>query len=170
MSKNPNPKHVKTLKPFRARKTGEEWWITSPAILAFRLTIAQARKAERALNSTFKELYGPKKKKGGAYSRRKGHAFEREIAVRLRPYFPKCRRHLEYHSEDANGVDLVETEHFRFQCKKLKTYVSVNTIKEIEHEKALGEIPVLITAGDNEPAMAVLPLDDLLSLLPRRAK
>lgn len=104
---------------------------------------------------------------GGARSRRKGHQFERDCAIVLRDIFPGARRHLEYQDSQANGVDLAETGDLRFQCKKLKSYASVNTIHEVQHDSALGEIPVLLTAGDNEPAMAVLPFSDLINLLKR---
>lgn len=101
----------------------------------------------------------------GAWSRNKGHSFERQLAIWLRPIFPKARRHLEYQDAEANGCDLVETGRFRFQCKKLKAYASVNTIKEVQCDRALGDIPVLVTAADREPAMAILHLEDLIEIL-----
>lgn len=100
-----------------------------------------------------------------ALSRRKGHQFERDLAIQLRPIFPKARRHLEYQDAEANGTDLVETGRFKFQCKKLKTYASVNTIDEVKCDRRLGDIPVLVTAADFKPAMAVLHLEDLIELL-----
>lgn len=103
-------------------------------------------------------------------SRRKGHQFEREVAIALRPVFPEARRHLEYQDAEANGIDLVKTGEFAFQCKKLKSYASINTIKEIQCERKLGEVPVLVTAADGEPWMAVLHFDDLLNLLSERNK
>lgn len=101
----------------------------------------------------------------GRRSRTKGHSFERELAIMLRPIFPNARRHLEYQDAEANGVDLVETGDFRFQSKKCKAYVSINTIWEIQADRLLGEVPILVTAADHKPAMAVLHLEDLLSLI-----
>lgn len=101
----------------------------------------------------------------GKLSRTKGHSFERKIAQLLRPIFPNCRRHLEYHSRDANGVDLVETDEFKIQCKKLKRYASINTIKEIQCDQFLGDVPVLVTAEDGGEIMAVLPFHDLVKLI-----
>lgn len=83
----------------------------------------------------------------------------------MRVVFPEARRLLEYNAQDANGVDLQGTAHFRFQCKKLKTYASVNTIDEIQCSRDLGEVPVLVTAADNKPAMAILSFDDFLDLI-----
>jgi hypothetical protein len=99
----------------------------------------------------------------GRHSRTKGHAFERYIAGRLRHIFPNARRRLEYHSDvAADGVDLDETGDINFQIKKLKKYVSINTIKEI---KRTSGINVLVTQADREPAMAVLKLDDFIKLI-----
>ena len=101
----------------------------------------------------------------GKLSRTKGLSFERQIAIKLREIFPNARRHLEYQSEEANGVDLVNTGAFRIQCKKLKKYAPITCIEEVVCDPVMGDIPVLITAGDNKPAMAVLPLDDFLKLI-----
>lgn len=98
-------------------------------------------------------------------SRQKGHQFERDVAIALRCVFPEARRQLEYHSADANGVDIMETGHYRFQCKKLKDYAPINRIEEVTHDPSIGEIPVLVTAADGKPAMAVLPFTDLIALL-----
>ncbi len=101
---------------------------------------------------------------GGAHSRRKGHQFERDVAIALREIFPLARRQLENHVDDCNGVDIQGTPGYKFQCKKLKSYASVNTIREIQCDRAL-DVPVLVTAGDKQEAMAVLPFKELLKLL-----
>jgi hypothetical protein len=63
---------------------------------------------------------------------------------------------------------LQETGEFRFQCKRGRKYASVATIGEIECDRLFGEIPVLVTKGDDVEPMAVLPLDDLIQLLMER--
>lgn len=98
-------------------------------------------------------------------SRTKGHDFEREVARRLRLVYPGARRHLEYQDGQAFGVDLAETGSLRVQCKKLAKYASVATIHEARFDPLFGEIPVLVTAGDNEPPMAVVPFEDFVRLL-----
>lgn len=110
------------------------------------------------------------KSQNGRRSRRKGHQFEREIAIALRPVFPAARRHLEYQDAEANGVDLVETGNFRFQCKKLKQYAPVTAINEIICDRMLGDVPVLVTQGDSLPPIAVLHFDDFLTILTRYVK
>jgi hypothetical protein len=101
-------------------------------------------------------------KKGGAYARRKGHDFERWVANELRVVFPKARRHLENHEDDAKqGVDLMGTGGYCFQLKKLKAYAPINNIRQI---KKAGT-PVLVTAGDGLEPMAVLPFKVFVRLL-----
>jgi hypothetical protein len=128
------------------------------------LSRTAAKNLATKLNSCVREATFKPKSHGGR-SRRKGHQFERDVAISLRDIFPEARRHLEYQDQEANGVDLIETGHFRFQCKKLKSYAPVSTIDEIESDRMLGEIPVVVTAADDEPWMAVLHFDDLLSLI-----
>lgn len=106
-----------------------------------------------------------KRRKMGRASRSKGHNFERLVAKELQILWPEARRQLEYHKDDANGVDIQNTGDFRFQCKKMKKYARINAIKEIQCEEFLGHIPVLVTAGDNEPPMAVLSFENLLDLI-----
>lgn len=101
----------------------------------------------------------------GKASRVKGFAFERKIAIALRVVWPNARRHLEYQDAVCFGVDIAETDQWKFQCKKLKSYASVNTINEVKCDRMIGEVPVLVTAGDNLEAMAVLPFDELVRLL-----
>lgn len=99
------------------------------------------------------------------WARTKGHSFERLIAASLRLVFPGARRQLEYHSRDAKGIDIQECGPYRIQCKKLKSYASVNTIKEVQCDRELGDIPVLVTAGDNLEPVAVLFYSDFLRLV-----
>jgi hypothetical protein len=97
---------------------------------------------------------------------KKGKAFEREIAIALRPVFPNARRHLENHEDDAKaGADLIFTGRFRFQLKRLRKYAPIAAIKQVTASAEFGEVPVLVTKGDHEPAMACLPLEDFVRLL-----
>lgn len=98
-------------------------------------------------------------------SRVKGHSFERTVANKLKEIFPNARRLLEYQSACANGVDIANTEPYFFQCKKLKKYAQIKAIEEVKCDEALGDIPVLVTAGDGKPIMAVLPFEHLLELI-----
>lgn len=127
-------------------------------------TKGAASRIAGALNRALREtIFRPKS--AGRRARSKGHGFEREVAIALRAIYPKARRHLEYQDVEANGVDLVETGPFRIQCKRLKEYAPLSRLDEIEFDDLLGEIPVLVTAADNKPALAALPLVDLIRLI-----
>lgn len=75
--------------------------------------------------------------------------------------YTRAGRQLEVQSWHAQGVDLEGTEPYAVQLKKHKSYVSINTIKEIQKEG----IPILITAADRQEPMAVIPWKDLKELL-----
>lgn len=100
-------------------------------------------------------------------SRTKGHSFEREIAKALRGIFPEARRHLENHSADANGVDLMHTGHYRMQLKRLRKFASLSAIKQVTADELMGEVPVLITKGDNERILVALPFEEFVRLISR---
>ncbi len=101
----------------------------------------------------------------GKMSRTKGHSFERLIANILKPVFPNARRHLEYQDAECFGVDLVNTGHYKIQCKRLKKYASLAAIKEIVCDEWLGEVPLLVTQGDRERVLVVLPIEEFVRLL-----
>lgn len=103
----------------------------------------------------------------GKRNRAKGLEFERKVANLFKEIYPGARRWLENHKDDAKGIDIVGTDPFKIQCKKLHQYVSVNTIREIQCSPELGDVPVLITAGDNQAPMAVLALSDFLWMVKR---
>lgn len=100
-------------------------------------------------------------------NRRKGLVFEREVAIAFRAAgFPAASRHLEFQSHHGGqGIDLEGVGPYRVQCKKLRQYASVATIEEVKCERWLGEVPILVTAGDNKEPMAVLPLEELMRLI-----
>lgn len=105
------------------------------------------------------------KRRRSRSARAKGHGFERYIANTLKHIFPNARRLLENHKDDAKGVDILHTGLYRFQCKKYRKYVNPSRIKEVQCDELLGEVPVLITAGDNQRALAIIPYEELLRLL-----
>lgn len=101
----------------------------------------------------------------GSFSRRKGHSFERKIAQLFRHIFPNAKRQLEYQMDTCQGIDLTNTGNFRIQCKKLKKYAPISAIREIKCNRKKGEVPVLITAGNNLEPVAVLPLAAFIELV-----
>lgn len=112
-----------------------------------------------------KKEIDPAKSRLSKMSRTKGHSFERETAIALRLVFPAARRHLEYQDCEANGVDLVETGHYRVQCKRGRKYASLSAIKEVTADELMGEVPVLVTKGDGERPLVCMPLEEFIRLL-----
>lgn len=125
----------------------------------------------------------------GAGARRKGHAFERACAHEWQEMgwegarTTRAARGGDWSLTD-NGTDLEGTWPFAVQCKRLKQYVSVNTIEEITKERkptsiegttirgsrmeldfAHDNIPLLLTKADGKPTMAILPWADLQKIL-----
>lgn len=105
------------------------------------------------------------KKGQGRYVRRRGHDFERWVAQKLRSVFPDSKRHLEYQVGEANGIDIDNTGEFKIQCKRGKNYSPITAIEEVQLDPLDGGIPVLVTKGDNKPAMVCLPFDDFLRMI-----
>jgi hypothetical protein len=105
------------------------------------------------------------KKRLGKMARTKGLAFERAVAIALRVVWPDCRRHLENHDAAANGVDLVNTGRYRFQCKRGRKYSNLLAIEEVQCDEIFGEIPVLVTQGDHKRILVALPLEEFIELI-----
>lgn len=102
----------------------------------------------------------------GKMQRRKGHAFERWVGKRFRRIFPDARRQLEFQKEvAAEGCDLVNLGRYRVQCKRGRKYASITAIFQVKICPIEGGCPVLITKGDRQEAMAVLPFEELLNLI-----
>lgn len=97
-------------------------------------------------------------------SRRKGLAYENDVAAKLRQAgFPEAKRHLEYQSQEAKGYDLDNTGALRIQCKRYKQYVPLSKIEEVKCSGT--EIPILVTKANNKRDIAALYLDDFLNIL-----
>lgn len=103
------------------------------------------------------------KKKRPNYSKR-GKQFERDVANALGHIFPNAERMLEYQASKVIGVDLENTGEFAIQCKRNAGYSPIGKIAEI---RARDKTPVLVTKGNNLPAMAVLPFEAFIGLLER---
>lgn len=96
----------------------------------------------------------------------KGKQFERDVANALGHIFPNAERMLEYQASGVIGVDLQNTGEFDIQCKRYAGYAPISKIKEIQVRDP-NRTPVLVTKGNNMPAMAVLPFERFISLLER---
>lgn len=117
--------------------------------------VAQSDSAQKATS---------KKRPGTKHGAKKGKAFERFVAQEIGHIFPDAQRMLEYQGSNVIGTDLENTDVFRFQCKCTANYANPSKIFEIR-EKDPNHIPVLVTKGNNRPAMAVVPFDKFVTLL-----
>lgn len=119
---------------------------------------------KKSVESSQPTTSSKKRKVSHKGARAKGLAFERQIANELGHIFPEAKRQLEYQTDECLGTDIAGTDRIRIQCKNKQGYVSVSTIHEIRvrNEK---DIPVLVTKGNKQEAMAVLPFRWLVTLL-----
>lgn len=100
----------------------------------------------------------------GKSARTKGLAYERHVVKRLKPLFKNvCRALVGSIEDNVKKIDLRNTGALAIQCKRLKKYVSVNTIKEIQCSD--NEIPVVWTKADREPEVVILYADDFIRML-----
>ncbi len=102
----------------------------------------------------------------GKSQRTKGHNFEREIAQDLQTHgFPKARRHLEYQSEEAKGVDLTGTESFVVQCKCMKKVPNIPQVMETIATDDVHEIKVVVFRVSGKGTFAAFKWKDALLLM-----
>jgi hypothetical protein len=117
-----------------------------------------------------KKKKSAKRKWSGAASRRKGHQFERWVAEQFRKTYPEARRQLEYHADDAKGIDITNVGAYRPQCKRGRRYASLTAIEEIQICPIEGGVPVLITKGDDKEPLACMPFKHFLWLVAERKR
>lgn len=121
--------------------------------------------AKTQKSSTKKKSVDPIRSRKGKTALKKGKQFEREVAQLLGHIFPEAKRHLEYQADEAaQGVDLSNTDRFKFQCKNYQNYVPVSTIFEVKLSSE-DDVPVLLTKGNRLETMAVLPFRNFIELL-----
>jgi len=101
---------------------------------------------------------------GGAARRRKGIAFEQEICRDLQKNgFPEAKRHFEFRSDDAKGVDLDGTFPFAIQAKCKQTQPNIiEAMPEIDDPMI---VPVVIFKVTNKGTYAAFKYEDALQLM-----
>lgn len=103
----------------------------------------------------------PKKRVNG---NKKGKSYERELCIQLAHIFPKARRHLEFHPDDAiKKMDIQGTYPWVIQSKRKIKYESPKVLLETIAEE--GEHRVLVTKADRLPALAILEWETLKMLI-----
>ena len=102
----------------------------------------------------------------GRASRQKGQRGERNVAKKLKPYFPYAKRNLN-DFQGGEGTDLQNTGKLQIQVKHYKKHVPINRLQEVVIKKR-GNLPVLVSwptdKGTGKPCV-VMYFDDFLKIL-----
>lgn len=98
-------------------------------------------------------------------SNKKGKSFERFVVNKLRATYPDAKRHLEFQTQEAKGVDLDNTGPFKVQCKALSKVPNIPQVFAEFKDLSQHEIPVVIFKVDGKGSFAAFRIDDALILL-----
>lgn len=94
---------------------------------------------------------------GGKTNRTRGHSWERACAASYKDIFPNCCT-ARYGSREAdeNGIDLIHTDGFAFQCKRMKRLAIQKYLEEINSNAMK---IVLIKSDRSEPVVLMYKKD-----------
>lgn len=102
----------------------------------------------------------------GKLSRRKGHAFEREIAAELREMGFNAKRGLsQARGGGAEEADVVGLPGFHLECKRGKKPNPRAALSQAIEDAKPGETPVAVVRDDRSDAFVVLRWEDFLRML-----
>lgn len=88
-------------------------------------------------------------------ARRKGHSFERQVAMLLREFYPQAIRNLEY--QVGTGYDIENTGDLSIQCKVGKSFKIENALKEAVRKDKKA---VAVTKRDREDIVVSMYWED----------
>ena len=102
----------------------------------------------------------------GKYQRRKGLNFERKIAISLRTLDSEAKRHLEYQSDEAGGIDIETKLPIALQCKcSPQISLALRGYFEAKDDAKPGQIPVCAWRSDRKGTFALIAWEDFLEML-----
>lgn len=102
----------------------------------------------------------------GKLSRRKGHAFEREIAAELREMGFNAKRGLsQARGGGAEEADVVGLHGFHLECKRGKKPNPRAALSQAIEDAKPGETPVAVVRDDRSDAFVVLRWEDFIRML-----
>lgn len=96
----------------------------------------------------------------------KGKRFERELAAILKPHFPEARRGFQFRG-GKEVADVDGTPGFRFEAKCGRRTNPRAALAQAIAEKREDEIAVAVCKDDRCEPIAVMRLEDLLTLIAR---
>jgi len=96
-------------------------------------------------------------------SKHKGNRFEREWAKKLKPYFPDVltSRYASREADD-NGIDLVNTGDFKFQCKHIERQPN---FRQVLNEIQGDGIKIVAHKMNNKGTIICMGEKDFLTLM-----
>jgi hypothetical protein len=99
----------------------------------------------------------------GAYNRKKGHNYERQVAKEMRQFFPDAKTSRDgARGEDPRGVDLIHTGMFNIQCKARQNLNSFSVLRDMPDDH---NINVVFWKRNHEKDVVVLSKEDFYELL-----
>lgn len=109
-------------------------------------------------------------KLGGKGSRRKGHAFERKIANRLKAVWPNAKRG--YQGRDGGAAPDVEGTPYWIECKRRVRPNIPAAMRQAVEAGGEGAVPVAITQADRDrpgapakPVYVTMILEDWMDVM-----
>jgi len=99
----------------------------------------------------------------GKSQRTKGHAFERQIAKKLRQFFPDAKRGFQTRGGGKEAADIINTP-FHVECKVGKSHSIEAAITQAEDDTD-GKPPLAITKRDFKPVRVTMNWDLFEQLL-----
>ena len=105
----------------------------------------------------------------GKLSRNRGAAYEREVSARIEEILGvEAKRKLGQARDSGNDIDIRRENgtRFRLECKRRRTIGNLyDWMEQATNSCGPGDTPVIVCRGDGEKSLAVLNLDDLLTLI-----
>lgn len=99
----------------------------------------------------------------GAYNRKKGHDYERQIAKEMREFFPNVKTsRAGSRGEDPRGIDLVSTGMFNVQCKARQNLNLFETLKEMPDDQNMN---VIFWKRNHKEDIICMSKDDFFEIL-----
>ena len=97
-------------------------------------------------------------------SKRKGKTGELELAKKLREYGYDVRRSVQYNGKAEEGqADLLGLPHIHIECKRTEALRLYDAVDQAKRD-ATGGIPVVFHRKNNCEWLAIMPLDDWMTL------
>lgn len=107
-----------------------------------------------------------KKKLSGRGARRKGLQFERDIAIKLREFWPEAKRGIQ--TQENRKVPDVDYTPYWIECKKGVATSPKSAYKQALRDKGIAEDDreiLVITKDDRDETLATMRLDYFLHIL-----